>query len=86
MEEKLKTLWAVVWDERGGVHMVQVEELIRRNRLRFLEHKEGEPGGYAVLGFADNFMKAQEGRREMMRLRKEKGGSDGIQQGPDEVK
>jgi len=70
MEDTIKKLWAVVWDERGAVHLMTVEELIRRNRVRFLEHKEGEPGGYAVLGFADNFIRAQDGRREMMRLRR----------------
>lgn len=70
MEDSIKKLWAVVWDERGGVHLMTVEELIRRNRVRFFEHKEGEPGGYAVLGFAENFIRAQDVRREMMRLRR----------------
>jgi hypothetical protein len=83
MEERLRNMWVVVWEVLGAVHLITVDELIRRNRRRFLEHKAGDPalassdttqdaprGGYAVLGFADTFEKAQEGRREMMRLRR----------------
>ena len=77
MEEKiLEQLWAVVWEARGGVSVIQVEEFIRRNRQRFFSSDEEikKAGGYAVLGFAKTMEEALEGRRavwRMIRKRKE---------------
>jgi hypothetical protein len=79
MEEKiLEQLWAVVWEARGGVSVIQVEELIRRNRQRFFSSDEEikKAGGYAVLGFAKTMEEALEGRRAVWRMKKEAEGRD----------
>jgi len=79
---KIEELWAVVWEARGGVSVVQVEELIRRNRKRFFDGGEVEKiGGYAVLGFAKTMEEALEGRRAVWRMKKEAEERDDLKTG-----
>ena len=64
---RIGDMWAVVWEGKGGVSVLQVRDLLAANSARFAEHDPN--GGYAVLAIEGTVIEANAARERLMHAR-----------------